>query len=263
MIFKDIKEYTTLLKEQYKARIQILKEAPKLAIIQIGDIEASNRYIRNKVKDCKEVGIIADIYAYPNDITEFELDDEVSHLAEFYDGVIIQLPLPLHIREKVAIDAIPVDKDVDGFNIESPFNPATPKGIMDYLEYCNFNLEGKDVVIIGRSNIVGKPLARMMLDKNATVTICHSKSKIQNHLDNCDLVVSAVGKLNFLDCSKINAPIIDVGINFDKNGKITGDCYNTEYAKDVTPVPGGVGLLTRAALLDNVIRACEMREMNG
>jgi methylenetetrahydrofolate dehydrogenase (NADP+)/methenyltetrahydrofolate cyclohydrolase len=129
---------------------------------------------------------------------------------------------------------------------------------MDYLEYCGFDLCGKDVVIIGRSEIVGKPLARMMTDADATVTLCHSKSYLEPHIKNADLIVCAVGKPQFLDCSKINVPVIDVGINFDENGKLCGDCYNSE-GRDITPVPGGVGLLTRCALLDNVISAKEKK----
>lgn len=259
MILKNIKEYIAFLKEKFKYRISQLSTAPKLAIIQVGNVEASNRYIRNKVKDCEEVGITADIYAYPENITEWELDNELEHLQEFYDGVIVQLPLPPHIRTKVATAAIDPSKDVDGFHSDSWFKPATPKGIMDYLKYCEFDLVGKDVVIIGRSDIVGKPLAKMMTDADATVTLCHSKSNLEKHIKNADLIVSAVGKLNFLDCKDINCPVIDVGINFNENGKLVGDCYNIE-GNDVTPVPGGVGLLTRAALLDNVIRAKEVKE---
>lgn len=261
MILGNIKDYTKELKESFKERIAALGEAPKLAIIQVGNVEASNRYVKNKVKDCQEVGIIADVYAYPEDMTEFELDDELSHMHEFYDGVIVQLPLPQHIRPSIATAAIPADKDVDGFRHDSWFNPATPKGIMDYLKWCNFDLVGKDVVIIGRSNIVGKPLARMMTDADATVTLCHSKSKLSKHVYGCDLLVSAVGKAGFVNCYPLHMPIIDVGINFNEEGKMVGDCFNTE-GRDVTPVPGGVGLLTRCALLDNVITSKE-RHKNG
>lgn len=177
----------------------------------------------------------------------------------YYNGVIVQLPLPPHIRQQTVVAAIPADKDVDGFRTDSPFDPATPKGIMDYLKTCNYNLEGQDVVIIGRSDIVGKPLAKMMTDANATVTLCHSKSKLSKHIYNCDLIITAVGKPKFLNCYSIYVPVIDVGINFDDNGKLCGDCFNTE-GRNVTPVPGGVGLLTRCALLDNVITARENRQ---
>ena len=140
MIFKDIKEYVILLKRMYKYRISQLPDAPKLAIVQVGDVEASNRYVKNKVKDCQEVGIDVEVYAYPKDITEFELDDELTHLQEFFDGVIVQLPLPQHIRPSIATAAIPANKDVDGFRMDSWFKPATPKGIMDYLKYSTADL---------------------------------------------------------------------------------------------------------------------------
>ena len=258
-VLKDIKEYVAKLKEQFKARILALKEAPKLAIVHVGNVEASNRYVRNKVKDCDEVGILAHVYSFPENITETELVEEVRNLNDFYDGIIVQLPLPQHIRPSVATAAIDSSKDVDGFKRDSWHKPATPKGIMDYLKYCEFDLTGKDVVIIGRSEIVGKPLAKLMTDADATVTLCHSKSKLSNHIYDADLIVSAVGKAKFLNCYAIYSPVIDVGINFDENGKMCGDCFNTEN-RDVTPVPGGVGLLTRCALLDNVIRVKEVKE---
>ena len=254
MVLGNIKEYTKELKEQFKERIAVIGDAPKLAIIQVGNVEASNRYIKNKVKDCEEVGIIADVYQYPEDITEIELCENIKMDQEHYDGVIVQLPLPPHIREKAVVAAIPSCKDVDGFHPDSPFPPATPGGIMKYLQACEFDLAGKDVVIIGRSNIVGKPLARMMTDADATVTLCHSKSKLSKHVYDCDLLVTAVGKAGFVNCYPLHMPIIDVGINFDENGKLCGDCFNIE-GRDVTPVPGGVGLLTRCALLENVIEA--------
>ena len=260
MVLGNIKNYTKELKKQFKERIAVIGDAPKLSIIQVGNVEASNRYIKNKVKDCEEVGIIADVYHFENDITEYELLSEIEALAPFYDGVIVQLPLPPHIREKAVVAAIPSCKDVDGFHPDSPFPPATPGGIMKYLQACEFDLAGKDVVIIGRSNIVGKPLAAMMTDADATVTLCHSKSKLSHYLYSADLIVTAVGKPYFLNCYPIHVPVIDVGINFDENGKLVGDCFNTE-GRDITPVPGGVGLLTRCALLDNVIRAKEMRSL--
>jgi methylenetetrahydrofolate dehydrogenase (NADP+)/methenyltetrahydrofolate cyclohydrolase len=262
LVLLDIKEYVKSLKESFVQRIGKLPRAPKLAIVQVGNDPASMRYVRNKIKDCKEVGIDGDVYAYPENITEFELDDELKHLQEFYDGVIVQLPLPLHIRSSVATNAINPEKDVDGFRWDSPYNPATPKGIMDYLKYCDFDLTGRDVVIIGRSEIVGKPLARMMTDADATVTLCHSRSRLEPHLFKADLIVSAVGKAGFLDCAWVGCPVIDVGINFDESGKMVGDCFNTKD-KDVTPVPGGVGLLTRCALLDNVITATERSVKNA
>lgn len=258
MVLRDIKSYVNLRKHDMKVKLEGMEFPPSLAIIQVGDNEASNRYVRNKLKDCEEVGIAAHAYTYSVEITEFELLEEIDHLVSFYDGVIVQLPLPPHIRIEVAQAAIPPEKDVDGFRHDSPFNPATPSGIMNYLDFCGFDLEGKEVMVIGRSDIVGKPLAKMMIDKNATVTLCHSYSKLSNHLHSSDLIVSAVGKPKFLNCYSIHVPVIDVGINF-VDGKLVGDCFNTE-GREVTPVPGGVGLLTRLALLENVMKAKELKD---
>ena len=262
MVLKEIKPYVKDLKEQLKERVTKLEEAPKLAIVQVGNNEASNRYVKNKVKDCEEVGVVANVYVFPENIAEWELKEELAHMHEFYDGIIVQLPLPQHIRPETATAAIPADKDVDGFRVDSWYSPATPKGIMDYLKYCEFDLTGKDVVIIGRSDIVGKPLARMMTDADATVTLCHSKSKLSKHVAGCDLLVSAVGKAGFVNCYPLYMPIIDVGINFNEEGKMVGDCMNTE-GRDVTPVPGGVGLLTRCALVENVIISKEKHKNGG
>ena len=255
-ILKDIKVYTKELKESYKRRID-KKDPPQLAIIQVGDVEASNRYVKNKIKDCEEVGIVAHRYWFKAEIEESELLEEINLLQDHYDGVIVQLPLPQHIRPEEVTAAIKPEKDVDGFRMDSPYNPATPKGITDYVEDCGFGLEGAHVVIIGRSDIVGKPLARMMTNKNATVTLCHSKTKnLEKHLNAADLIICAVGKAKFLNCYPLYVPVIDVGINFNEEGKLCGDCYNTA-GRNVTPVPGGVGLLTRCALLENVILAKE------
>lgn len=261
-MLKPIKEYCTARKQELKEQIEyFFKDSPpQLAIIQVGAVEASNRYIRNKIKDCKEVGINAHHYAYGEEITEEEFLLEIKDLAEHYDGVIVQLPLPGHISTEKVAAAIPLKNDVDGFGLGSPYTPATPLGIMLYLEYCGWNPEGKHVVIIGRSDIVGKPLARLMTDANATVTLCHSKTKnLWTHIQEADLVVSAVGKPNFLNCYSIHVPVIDVGINFNDEGKMCGDCFNTE-GREVTPVPGGVGLLTRLALLENTFKARMLRD---
>lgn len=253
----NIKEYTQNAKIKLKEQIEYFfgNNPPSLAIVQVGAIEASNRYIRNKIKDCQEVGINAHHYAYEKEISEDEFLLEVKDLCEHYNGVIVQLPLPDHIDAKKVAAAIDPIKDVDGFHPLSPYKPATPLGIMNYLQDNGINLEGKHVVIIGRSEIVGKPLAAMMTDANATVTLCHSRTKnLWTHIQEADLIVSAVGKAKFLNCYAIHVPVIDVGINFDEDGRICGDCYNTEN-RDVTPVPGGVGLLTRLALLENVYKA--------
>jgi methylenetetrahydrofolate dehydrogenase (NADP+)/methenyltetrahydrofolate cyclohydrolase len=231
----------------------------KLAVIQVGDVEASTRYIRNKKKDCEEVGIDFEWYYYPETITTAELKCEIIDLLDFTDGLIVQMPLPGHIDVEEIKLAIDPAKDVDGFHPMSKFNPCTPKGIIDYLTAgCAFDLCGKNVVVIGRSDIVGKPLARMLTDKDATVSLCHSKTKnLWDYINNADLIICAVGKAKFLNCYAIHCPVIDVGINFDENGKLVGDCFNIEH-REVSPVPGGVGLLTRVALLENVVKTAEM-----
>lgn len=175
------------------------------------------------------------------------------------DGIIVQLPLPPHINFEIVKNVIDPMKDVDGFVLGSKFNPCTPLGIVTYLRETGFPIEGSRVAIIGRSELVGKPLARMLTDADATVTLYHSKSKPYWLEENYDLIVCAVGKARFLNCWSIKCPVIDVGINFDENGKMVGDCFNTE-GRNVSPVPGGVGLLTRCALLENVIKAKEERE---
>ena len=260
MILKDCKTFINNWKQVIKTKIDELETVPNLAIIQVGDIEASNRYIRNKIKDCEEVGITAHLYHYDNDILMSDLIWEISTLRPSYDGIIIQLPLPNHLDGRILAGFIEPEQDVDGFLPNSPHKPCTPGGIMKYLEYCDWDPTGKDVTIIGRSDIVGKPLAKLMTDANATVTLCHSKTRnIDKHVAGADLIVSAVGKRKFLNCYAIHVPVIDVGINFDENGKLCGDCYNIEH-RDVTPVPGGVGLMTRCMLLENVYNAAIMRK---
>lgn len=267
VLTKNIKEYCAERKAQMKAYIdKNFPEPvprPKLAVIQVGNVEASTRYIRNKKKDCEEVGIEFEWYYFDENITTAELVREIGDLNDFVDGLIVQMPLPDHIDVEVIKMSMDPFHDVDGFHPLSNFRPCTPAGIIDYLTTgCNFDFVGKDVVIFGRSDIVGRPLAKMLTDMDATVSLCHSKTKnAWNYIERADLIISAVGKAGFLNCYPIHVPIIDVGINFDENGKLVGDCFNTE-GRDVTPVPGGVGLLTRLALLDNVIAAAVMREHN-
>ncbi len=263
ILTKNIKEYCAERKAHMKEYIE--KEypdglnRPRLAVFQIGDVEASTRYIKNKKKDCEEVGIEFEWYYYPIEITTTELVTEIKDMVDYVDGLIVQMPLPDHIDLTAIKRAIKPNKDVDGFHPMSWYHPCTPAGIVDYLEHCGFDFEGKNVTIFGRSDIVGRPLAKMLTDRDATVTLCHSKSKDKwQFIDSADLIISAVGQAGFLNCYAIHCPVVDVGINFDENGKLVGDCINTEN-RDVTPVPGGVGLLTRVALLDNVIAAARRR----
>ena len=264
ILTRNIKEYCAERKAVLKTTIEnnfsdFIKK-PTLAVFQIGNIEASTRYIRNKKKDCEEVGIIFEWYYYPEEITTKELVQEIKDMTPYVDGLIVQMPLPDHIDVAAIKLAIDPKKDVDGFHPNSMFEPCTPFGIVKYLiDGCDYDFKGKNVTIFGRSDIVGKPLAKMLTDLDATVTLCHSKTRnAWDHISNADLIVSAVGKAGFLNCYSIHVPVIDVGINFDANGKLVGDCINTEN-RDVTPVPGGVGLLTRVALLENTALAAQMR----
>lgn len=264
ILTKNIKEYCseckTAIKEIIEQDFSDFIKKPTLAVFQIGNNEASTRYIRNKKKDCEEVGINFEWYYYPEEITTNALVQEIKDMNDYVDGLIVQMPLPDHIDITAIKQAINPKKDVDGFHSNSRFRPCTPTGIIDYLiDGCGYNFEGKNVTIFGRSDIVGKPLADMLLELDATVTLCHSKTRnVWDHINTADLIISAVGKAGFLNCYAIHVPVIDVGINFDENGKLVGDCFNTEN-RDVTPVPGGVGLLTRVALLENTLLAAQLR----
>ena len=264
ILTKNIKEYCseckTAIKEIIEQDFTDFIKKPTLAVFQIGNNEASTRYIRNKKKDCEEVGINFEWYYYPEEITTNDLVQEIKDMTDYVDGLIVQMPLPDHIDVTAIKQAINPKKDVDGFHPNSRFRPCTPTGIIDYLiDGCGYNFEGKNVTIFGRSDIVGKPLADMLLELDATVTLCHSKTRnAWDHINTADLIISAVGKAGFLNCYAIHCPVVDVGINFDENGKLVGDCFNTEH-RDVTPVPGGVGLLTRVALLENTLLAAQLR----
>ena len=252
-----MKEYAELKKAELKERIAQMERPPQLLIYQVGNVEASNRYIRNKIKDCDEVGILTTHMVCAEDITTQELVEEISKRGWLYDAIIVQQPLPPHIDQNKINTIIAYSKDVDGFHPMSKFKPATAKGIIDYLEWRNFDFEGANAVVIGRSNIVGKPVAKLLLEKDCNVTICHSKTphkNLMNYVYDADLIICAVGKEKFLNCTFLNnTPIIDVGINFNSEGKLCGDCIGG--GANVSPVPGGVGLLTRVALLENVVEA--------
>lgn len=245
---------------------------PKLAVIMVGDNQASKVYVKNKSKACEDVGIDYEEFLLGDDTTQKELIDLIEKLNNRDDvtGILLQSPIPSHLDINEAFRTISPEKDVDGFNPinvgklvlnQKTFVSCTPYGIMKMFEAYNINLEGKDVVVIGRSNIVGKPSAQCCLNKNATVTICHSKTKdLKKYTQNADIIIIAIGKSRFLkeDMVKKGAVIIDVGINRGEDGKITGDvdfenvCKKASY---ITPVPGGVGPMTIAMLMNNVIKA--------
>lgn len=275
MILLDGKNTSSKIKESLKEEVFNLKNkygrSPKLAIVLVGDVDASHIYVKNKIKACKYVGIDSLLICKEESITTEELLLIVKSLNEddSIDGIIVQLPLPKHINEQVIINCIDKNKDVDGFGIENKgklfsgiecFKSATPFGIVKLLEEYNINCEGKNAVVVGRSNIVGKPMAMMLLEKNATVTICHSKTKnLKEITKKADILVVAIGKAKFItdDMVKDGAVVVDAGINRDENG-ICGDVdfENVKnIASHITPVPGGVGPLTITMLLFNTILA--------
>lgn len=260
------KDYVSSEKKRIKDFIESSNKQYKLNIFQIGNNPASNSYIKGKLKDCKEVGIEAQLLKYDENIDQERLYRSIYEASrsimdnDISGGVILQLPVPKHINAKLAIKYnVPAVLDVDGF-CYSRHDPCTPRGIIDWLMANEIQLDGKNVVIIGRSDIVGKPLAKMMEERNATVTLCHSHTNAASLEAFCqlaDIIIVAVGKAKFFSMNLPQHPIIvDVGINRDENGKLCGDVdYETMTNQGcyVTPVPGGVGLLTRLALLKNII----------
>ncbi len=247
---------------------------PKLSVIIVGENPASKTYVAGKAKDCEQCGILSDVIEMPDTTTQQQLLDKVHECNNDNNvhGLLVQLPLPKHIDENTIINAISPKKDVDGFtpiNVgkmmigEKCFLPCTPAGCMEMLKSTGVDIAGKNAVVIGRSNIVGKPAALLLCAANATVTICHSKT--QNLKEICasaDILVAAIGKANFVtaDMVKDGAIVIDVGINRNSEGKLCGDvdfatvCEKTSH---ITPVPGGVGLMTRAMLMENTVKAAE------
>lgn len=263
-------EYADRMKAELKTSINKLDIKPSLLIIQVGDNPASNSYIKGKIKDCEEVGIDYRHINFMDSTSEIELIEyiEVCNHDKSINGIIVQLPLPDHIDADKVANAISREKDVDGFRVDSCFKPCTPLGVINWLEYNNYKFEGKDATVIGRSNIVGKPLVNMLIDKGATVTCCNSKTgDLTHHTEYADLVISAVGKPKFLDAHNFYYAevIVDVGINRDENGKLCGDIDREsvigEYPDTyVTPVPKGVGLLTRVTLIKNTFDAYELQK---
>jgi len=247
---------------------------PGLAVVLVGDNPASEVYVRNKVKACEDNGLYSSYDRYPATLSEADLlarIDELNRDPKIH-GILVQLPLPKHIDSHKVIEAIAPEKDVDGFHVANAgalmtgqplFRPCTPYGVMKMLDAYGIALSGANAVVIGRSNIVGKPMAMLLLDGGATVTICHSKTRdLAAHTREADIVVAAVGKRNILtaDMVKPGATVIDVGMNRDDAGKLCGDVDFAglkEVAGHITPVPGGVGPMTITMLLVNTIEAAE------
>ena len=255
-----------------------LDRAVGLAVILVGENPASKLYVASKEKACAEVGFYSEKYLLAEDVTEEELLSLIEDLnqKDTIDGILVQLPLPTHIDEEKVINTIAVSKDVDGFSRENiarlvlnekALEPCTPKGVIALLESMQVDFSGKNAVVIGRSHIVGKPVAQMLTNRNATVTICHSKTKnLDDFLQNADIVVVAIGKVDFLKPDKLKegAYVIDVGINRNLEGKVSGDVDYQAFEESlkhfyVTPVPGGVGPMTIAMLLKNTLEAAKMR----
>lgn len=281
-IIIDGKVLAKKIREELKIECDELKKEgilPKLAVIMVGDNQASKIYVRNKNKACEEVGIDFEEYILNSDITQEKLINLIESLNNKKDinGILLQSPIPSNLDINEAFQRISYEKDVDGFNPinvgklsigQDTFISCTPYGVMKMFEEYQIDLEGKNVVILGRSNIVGKPLLQCCLNKNATVTICHSKTKdLKEITKRADILISAIGKSKFVtkDMVKKDAVVIDVGINRDENGKITGD-VDFENVKDVasyiTPVPGGVGPMTITMLMNNVIKAAKQQKMS-
>ena len=280
-----IKEYVEIIKADIKDKVNQLAVKPKLVIIQVGNNPASNSYIKGKLKDCAEVDIEAELVHYEEDVAEEVVYSKIKELNndDSVTGFIVQLPLPERFDENKIVELIDPTKDVDGFSKRTLVNPATPQGIIDYLEYNKFNFQDANAVVIGRSNIVGRPIARMLLDRNCNVSVIHSKTSILNKralLRNAHLVVVATGHRNTITNADFqigtmrstnsndlsleiipiyNNPFIaDVGINRNEEGKLCGDCENITCTEK-TPVPGGCGLLTRLALITNLLKLYELK----
>ena len=275
----DGKTVSAAVKEEVAKEIKALNETginSCLAVVIVGDDPASRVYVNNKKKACEVCGIKSLEYALPADTTNEELLSLVKELNENdeVNGILVQLPLPKHLDEKLVIESIDPKKDVDAFHAsnvgkimigEYDFLPCTPAGVMEILKYYNIPVEGKNCVVIGRSNIVGKPMAMLLLHANGTVTVTHSRT--QNLKDICreaDVLVAAIGKAGFVtaDMVKEGAVVLDVGINRGEDGKLCGDVSYievSEKASAITPVPGGVGPMTIAMLMKNTLKATKLQ----
>ena len=270
------KDYAALKKEELKTKIdERIIIRPYLAVIQIGDDPASNSYIKGKQRDCEEVGIFFSHYRFSSDISHDELKEFIADLNEdpIYNGIILQLPVPSHIDVKDIQRLIDPAKDVDGFNPDSSFQPCTPLGVINYLKFNGYHFRGKNACVIGRSDIVGKPLAKMLLDLDCTVTVCHSKSDLRSVLPCQDIVFTCINQIEFFDETYF-APyqdVIDIGLGKGTDGKLHGNLTEAAYLQQkeyigtnnsvVISGTGGVGLLTRLELLNNTYKAMIERRL--
>ena len=274
-IIIDGKAVSAKVRGEIAEKVAAMDKKPGLAVVIVGEDPASKVYVRNKAKGCAEVGFYSEVHELPEATTEAELMALIDKLNadDNINGILCQLPLPKHLDEKAVIDRIRPDKDVDAFHPvntgkimigDYDFLPCTPAGVMRLLEEYGIDPSGKNCVVVGRSNIVGKPQAMLLLQKNGTVTICHSRTAdLKAECRRADILVVAIGKAKFIDADYIKpgATVIDVGMDRDENGKLCGD-VDFESAKEVagaiTPVPGGVGPMTIAMLLTNTLKAAEI-----
>ena len=256
-----IKEYVASRKQEIKEYVEGLEVKPHLVIVQLNEDQASNAYVKGKLKDSAELGINADLIKLPVETSEEELlklIDGLSH-DDTVDAFIVQMPLPKHINEEKNKLAVSPKKDVDGFHPLSELNPCTPQGIIDYLHAEGVQMQGLNALVIGRSNIVGKPMGKLLLKENCNVTTVHSKTTKDDmafYIKHADIIVIAIGRQHFLDEKyeyKKDAIIVDVGISRDETG-LHGDAVPNLPVKLQTPVPGGVGLLTRLSLIENLLK---------
>jgi methylenetetrahydrofolate dehydrogenase (NADP+)/methenyltetrahydrofolate cyclohydrolase len=271
----DGKLVSEQIREKLRGEIERLKESgvtPGLAVVLVGEDPASQVYVRNKARSCEQLGMYSEVHRLPAETSQVDLLALIEKLNEQSEihGILVQLPLPKHIEEKAVIEAISVDKDVDGFHPENVgrlvvgeecYVPCTPAGVIELLKHADIEIAGKHAVVVGRSNIVGKPVSILLLQEHATVTICHSKTaNLQEVIQSADIVVAAVGRAEMIAAKhlKPGAVVIDVGINRLADGRLVGD-VDFEDAKQVasyiTPVPGGVGPMTITMLLKNTVEA--------
>ena len=275
-VVMDGKALAEKVKAQICEKVSKLRRQPGLAVILVGDNPASQVYVRNKERDCAQCGIMCYDYHLPQDASQEDVLDLVEKMNNYgaVDGILVQLPLPEQIDERVVLEAIAPDKDVDAFHPENVgrimqgqayYKPCTPAGVMEILHEYGIDPGGKHCVVVGRSNIVGKPMAMLLLHENATVTICHSRTPdLKAQCRQADILVSAVGKTGLItaDMVKPGAVVIDVAMNRNEAGKLCGDvdfAAVSQVASYITPVPGGVGPMTRAMLMENTYKAAKCR----
>jgi methylenetetrahydrofolate dehydrogenase (NADP+)/methenyltetrahydrofolate cyclohydrolase len=276
----DGKAHAAALRAELKVAVGSLMAQgirPGLAVVMVGDNPASRTYVRNKVLACEEAGVLSQLHEFPADVSEAALLARIRELNAdpAIDGVLVQLPLPPHLAESRVLAAVVPEKDVDGFHVHSAgalligaphFVPCTPAGIIHMLEKEGVPIAGRHAVVVGRSNIVGKPIALLLLQRDATVTICHSKTpNLADHTRGADILVAAVGRTHLIGAAMVKpgACVIDVGTNRQPDGKLRGDVdfeAVRRVAGSITPVPGGVGPMTVAMLVSNTLRAAALRK---